>query len=104
MAEKRKPALVVMLRKPGKRARKAEIFHASLWPQHYRMQAGQTRSRYRLRADGKWFPPKEFRAYTVTQIAGLLRRSLREMIPEAPKPKISRGKSKVPGKSQASDS
>ena len=48
MGEKRKPELVLLLRKQGKEKHKIEIYSAKLW--------GNTdpNKKYRIRVDGKW--------------------------------------------------
>lgn len=54
MSEKRKASAVIMLRYPGKRTWKVELFDAwKCWPKHY--PRGRYAGLYRLRVNGKWF-------------------------------------------------
>ncbi len=47
MAEKRKPTFIFLLKKPGKKTIKVEVFPAKLWDGPI--------NKYRLRVNGKWF-------------------------------------------------
>lgn len=56
MGEKRKPVLTILLKKPGKKTAKVELFTASdfvdkPWCSYWR-------NRYRIRSNGKWFGSK----------------------------------------------
>lgn len=53
MAEKRKPAFTILLRKPGKPNIKLELFDSNLWDAYWAY--GGRSKRYRIRVDGKWF-------------------------------------------------
>lgn len=59
MSEKRKPDLTIVLKKPGKRAHKLELFLASKFGQHPWMTSGSWGRRYRIRTNGKWFDKTE---------------------------------------------
>lgn len=55
MGERRKPDLIVLLRKPGKRkAGKLELFDSELWPDGKRWKFGSRAKRFRIRVNGKW--------------------------------------------------
>lgn len=52
MAEKRKPALTLLLRKPGK----GEIYKIELFPEsQWREPTFKKKKLYRLRVNGRWF-------------------------------------------------
>jgi hypothetical protein len=68
MGEKRKPTLTILLKKSGKSSGKVEIYPASLWGVHWR--------KYRLKVNGKWYPPREKVFYYKTQIKEMFFQSL----------------------------
>lgn len=55
MSDKRKPELIILIRKPGKKSMKLELFFASKWKQPFWMNSGSWGNRYRIRFNGKWF-------------------------------------------------
>lgn len=55
MAEKRKPHLVLLLRNQrNSKSIKVELFDAKLFG--YKRSPRETKKRYRIRVNGKWFP------------------------------------------------
>lgn len=63
MAEKRKPCYIFMLKKPGKKNLKIELFRTSLWPKKewlgrnkwIRKYTGhEAHVRFRIRINGRW--------------------------------------------------
>lgn len=56
MSELRKPVLVFMLKRPGKKSWKCELFDASAFRQ--RPRDGKTARRYRVRVNGRWYGEK----------------------------------------------
>lgn len=82
MAEKRKPERTILLRKQGKpKAIKIELFPRRLFPLPRWQQGGKVRQ-YRIRLNGKWWPPAEELAknqkpyYTLSEVMVLVRKSL----------------------------
>lgn len=76
MSEKRKPCFTFLLRYPGKKkSHKIEVFQASLWGETTGMR-GRSILRYRLRANGKWYPEGSGSFFTKTEIKELLFRSI----------------------------
>jgi hypothetical protein len=74
MAEKRKPDLIILLKKAGKKIGKVELFDAGLWG--YK---GPKRGvRYRLRVNGKWMGKKEY--YDLYDVRNMLWRSVKQKI------------------------
>lgn len=54
------------------RTAKVEIFPQHLWEKDYEIS-----TRYRLRIDGRWFPPKEFKVFTKWEIRDLIFKHLK---------------------------
>ncbi len=52
MSDKRQPVITFVLKKPGKKNYKIELFNATLWSKHVK---GSPEGRYRLRINGRWF-------------------------------------------------
>jgi hypothetical protein len=89
MSEKRKPEMVLfaeVLGKPGVKPTrfKVELFHVSQWlnpkgrgiswqPRSIRMLHADV---YRLRVNGKWYPPSDAEPLTLSQVFALFRRSV----------------------------
>ena len=70
MAEKRKPRWIILLKKPGKKTRKVELYRAEDF-------GSREYTRFRIRRDGKWFPPGERRYFTKTQVKEMFFRKIR---------------------------
>ncbi|MCK5602562.1 hypothetical protein KAR91_11850 [Candidatus Pacearchaeota archaeon] len=84
MGEKRKPTLIIMLNFVGKRKIKLELFDAELFRDRrdVKYKFIDLNSRYRLRANGKWwhgYPDREGEAifFTKTEIKEILFRGLK---------------------------
>ena len=71
MAEKRKPVLIFLHRKPGKKTHKVELFPAALWKRSFFTGGTIGRSgpltthTYRMRVDGKWHNRPNGKPYAV---------------------------------------
>lgn len=77
MAEKRKPALTLLLRKPGKGdLYKIELFPESEWRESWTF---NKRASYRLRVNGKWFG-KGHEYYTIKGFTGILEQSIEALL------------------------
>ena len=76
MSEKRKPYLVVLLKKRGNKTRKLEIFEATLFDENKTLARGA--KLFRLRTNGKWFSGKREQKtfFKKWEIRDLLMRSL----------------------------
>lgn len=77
MAEKRKPSLVVVLKKRSKKEPskwltfKVELFPVRLWPEA-RIRGDKT-SLFRLRIRGKWWGKGKFDTVTITDFSKMFR-------------------------------
>jgi hypothetical protein len=73
MSDKRKPSLTILLKKPGKKLKKVEMFPGTLWPEaHYTIDNLST-IRFRIRVNGKWWPDGKFELITRSEVWRLLR-------------------------------
>ncbi len=77
MSEKRKPTLIMLLRIPGKKTRKIEIFNASDF-RHKQFDA----VRYRIRVNGKWYGEKGKRKtlMSIWEFRDILWQSVKKMV------------------------
>ena len=76
MAEKRKPALTLLLRKPGK----AEIYKIELFPEsQWREPTFKEKGLYRLRVNGRWLG-KGHEYYTVEGFCKDLAQSIEALL------------------------
>lgn len=90
MGEKRKPAMVVLLKIPGKKSwgssKKIELSHASLWGKQprWRRREEYLSWRYRLRVNGKWWDGWEQKTgspfVTIYEFRDLLFRTLKGVL------------------------
>jgi len=83
MGEKRKPVLVILLKKQGKSGNnlKVELFDAALWPNRETWK-GKRGRRFRIRANGKWFDStNDCRAFwTIWEIRDLFWRTVKQLV------------------------
>ena len=69
MGEKRKPIYTILLKKTGKRSHKIELYDKAIFSQ-----AIHCERLYRVRVDGRWFPPankygrKFYRSYEIRDL------------------------------------
>ncbi len=68
MAEKRKPAFIILLKFPGKKFTKIELFNAKAW--------GKSDRLFRLRVKGKWWPDGKFKLFYKGEIRSLIFKSI----------------------------
>ena len=76
MAEKRKPVLTLLLRKPGARPYKIELFSESQWQKGYTVKGKKL---YRLRINGKWFGKKQ-EFYNLKNFTNMLEQSIEALL------------------------
>lgn len=70
MGERRTSDIVILLKIEGKTHR-IELFHSSKFSW-----ANTEHSHFRIRFDGKWFPSKQRKVYSMTQIKELVFRGI----------------------------
>jgi len=83
MAEKRKPALTLLLRKPGNlnKPYKIELFPCQLWEKPEEKTLGKQcpKAQFRLRVNGKWFG-KGREYYSVKGFTKILEQSIEALL------------------------
>jgi hypothetical protein len=74
MSELRKPDLVFLLKKKGneKKTAKVELFDSAQWEKWY-----GSKKRYRIRANGKWFPKDKVQYFDKWEVRDLIWRSFK---------------------------
>lgn len=86
MAEKRKPWVVFLLKKYGKKNIKIELFQAFLWAAKAREPRGAPQywlnHRYRVRVNGKWFskPDEKYSFFTIYEVRDMMWRSVKQIM------------------------
>ena len=72
MGEKRKPTFIFLLRNEGKKkSNKVELFDSRSFG-HYAPRC----DKYRVRANGRWFPRKEKKFYSLIEVKNLIFRTI----------------------------
>jgi hypothetical protein len=76
MGEKRKPEFTLLLKFHSKnKTHKVELFPDRKWAEFKKRIWGT--GRFRVRVDGKWFPPGKKEYYTKTQVKELVFKTIR---------------------------
>jgi hypothetical protein len=74
MSEIRTPDFIFLLKKQGKKVGKLELFDSEKWGVKY--YSRNKAKKYRLRANGKWFPKGEIKYFSKWQVRDLLWKSI----------------------------
>jgi hypothetical protein len=80
MSDKRKPVFIFLLKNLGKKSNKIEIFEAIDFEKNKSskdyVMGKKLENAYRIRANGKWWPPKKKQYFWKSEIRDILFKSI----------------------------